>query len=148
LIYVNGGSLPLPVVLLHKTYTMTSKTKNHLAWIPSMIVGIFMTTSAALKLLHAPLLATLYAKIGFETRMTVFAITELVLLGLFLWPRTLKIGLLLLTGYYGGAMAIEVSINGAPFVPATILATIWLAGFFRNASVFITPLQKRKLASL
>ena len=121
---------------------MTSKTKNSLKWVPSVLVAFFMTTGAIMKLAHAPQLADQYAQIGLENSMALFGIAELLFISSFLYPRTLKIGLLLLTGYFGGAMGVELSSGGFFILPAAILTVIWLAAYLREPALFKTAFRK------
>jgi hypothetical protein len=91
---------------------------------------------SVMKLVAMPQLVELYAKIGLLPYLQILGITELVLITLFLWPRSMKIGFLLPTGYFGGAMAVEMS-NGTPFIfPGTILTLVWIAAYLRDASLF------------
>ncbi len=60
---------------------------------------------------------------------------ELLFLLLFMGKRTMRLGLLLLTGYFGGAMAIE-AIFGNMMVPAIILTVTWLAAGVREPQLF------------
>jgi hypothetical protein len=53
----------------------------------------------------------------------------------------MKICFLLLTVYYGGAIAVELSHENIFIFPALILTVIWIAGFIRDASIF-KPFQK------
>jgi len=128
---------------------MTGKTKDYLIWIPSLALTLFMTTGAVLKFIHAPQLVTLYSRIGLHDRMALLGITELIFLSLFLWPRTMKMGFFFLTAYYGGAMAIEITLGMIPLAPAVILTIIWIAAFLRNPSLFWSAKKQNKvLASL
>jgi len=103
---------------------MTSKTKTYAKWIPSVLVAFFMTVGAIMKLVHAPQLADKYAQMGLENSMALFGIAELLFISLFLYPRTMKFGFLLLTGYFGGAMGVELSSGGFFILPAVILTVI------------------------
>ena len=78
---------------------MTGKTKNYLQWIPSLLIALFMTLGAIMKFIGTPPLVKLCSKIGLQNSMVLFGITELLIISLFLWPRTMKIGFFLLTGY-------------------------------------------------
>lgn len=115
---------------------MKSKTKQNLKWAPSILIALVIIMGAVMKLAAAPQLVELYSKIGLLQYLQVLGITELLLVGLFLWPRSMKIGFLLLTGYFGGAMAVEMA-NGNLFVfPGVILAIVWVAAYLRDASLF------------
>lgn len=116
---------------------MKSKTLK-LKWIPSILVAVVIAFGATMKLSGAPPLIEIYSKIGLLPYMKLLGASELILTGLFLYPRSMKIGLLLLTGYFGGAMAVELS-HGSIFVfPAAILSIVWIGAYMRNPSLFIS----------
>jgi len=118
---------------------MTGKTKTQLKWIPSLVIAILLTGGATMKFAHAASLVAQFSKIGFQDRMIWIGAMEMVFVGLFLWNRTMIVGLLLFTGYFGGAMAIEMSLGMLPLAPGLILTMIWIAAFLRNPSLFRFP---------
>ena len=66
-------------------------------------------------------------------------ITELVCLALYLVPRTSQLGVLLLTGYLGGAIAIQLR-AGSPIFAETLFPLytgifLWAGLFLRNKQV-------------
>ncbi|WP_254846521.1 hypothetical protein [Hymenobacter sp. CRA2] len=62
---------------------------------------------------------------------------ELLFAALFVYPRTLKLGLLLLTCYFAGAIATDISHGRSPVAAAVILALVWLVAFVRDRSTFL-----------
>jgi hypothetical protein len=115
---------------------MKSKTKN-LKWIPSILVALVIVMGACMKLTSAPPLVEIYSKMGLLPYLKTLGVTELLFTGIFLYPRTMRIGLLLLTGYFGGAMAVELS-RGTVFIfPAAILAFAWISAYLRDHSLFL-----------
>jgi hypothetical protein len=115
---------------------MKSKTKN-LKWIPSFLVALVIIMGACMKLTSASQLVEIYSKIGLSPYLKTLGVTELLFTGIFLYPRTMRIGLLLLTGYFGGAMAVELS-HGTVFIfPAAILALAWISAYLRDRSLFL-----------
>ncbi len=115
---------------------MKSKTKN-LNWILSILVALVIVMGACMKLTSASQLVEIYSKIGLLPYLKTLGVTELLFTGIFLYPRTMRIGLLLLTGYFGGAMAVELS-HGTVFIfPATILAFAWIGACLRDRSLFL-----------
>jgi hypothetical protein len=115
---------------------MKSKTKN-LTWIPSILVALVIIMGACMKLTSASQLVEIYSKIGLLPYLRALGVTELLFTGIFLYPRTMRIGLLLLTGYFGGAMAVELS-HGTVFIfPATILVFAWIGAYLRDRSLFL-----------
>jgi hypothetical protein len=136
LIYVNGRRLPALVFLFIKNLIMKQNKKNILKWIPSLIAGVVITMSACMKLASVPQLVEIYSRIGLTEYMKILGITELLFVAMFFIGRTLKIGFLLLTAYYGGAMAVELSHGNLFIFPAIILTMIWIAAFLRDPSIF------------
>jgi hypothetical protein len=122
---------------------MKQKTKTILKWIPSLLAAIVIAMSACMKLASVPQLVEIYSRIGVLEYMKILGATELLFIALFLISRTMKIGFLLLTAYYGGAMAVELSHGNVFIFPTLILATIWIAVSFRDPSIF-KPNKKQK----
>ncbi|HTE31454.1 MAG TPA: DoxX family protein, partial [Chryseolinea sp.] len=99
--------------------------------------ALIMAAGGLTKLVGLPQLVELYSKIGLLPYMKLLGISEIILVALFVLPRTMKIGFLLLTGYLGGAMAVELS-HGTIFIaPGLILTLIWITAYFRDRSIFI-----------
>jgi len=115
---------------------MKNKTKNILTKVLSLLVTLIITVTAAGKLAAVQQLADSFSRIGLLPYMKILGIAELIFLAAFLWGKTRKIGLLLLTGYFGGAMAVEMS-HGTFFIaPAMILAIIWTTAYLYDESIF------------
>lgn len=89
-----------------------------------------------MKLAAVPELVEVYSRTGIVEYMKLFAIAEILFVTLFIMNSTMRIGFFLLTAYYGGAMAVELS-HGNMFVfPAGILIIIWVGAFLRDKSLF------------
>jgi len=115
---------------------MKSKTKNILKWLPTVAAALVIIMGACLKLSGFAPLVELYSRIGLLPVIKILGLAELLFLGLFLYSRTMKMGFLLLTAYYGGAMAVELS-HGTVFIfPATILTITWIGAYLRDRSLF------------
>lgn len=123
---------------------MKSKTNKILKWTPSILVTLIIVAGSIMKLIAQPQLVEVFAKTGLLPYMKLLGIAELVFIILFLWSRTLRIGLFMLTGYFGGAMAIELSQHIFFIIPAVILAFIWLAAWLRDNSLFSIPQKSQK----
>jgi len=114
---------------------MTQKTKNQLKWIPSILITLIVVSGSLMKLAGVSQLKEHYAAMGLLQAMPFFAAAELFLIVLFLVPRTLKTGLFLLTGYFGGAMGVELTQQGLFILPAVILSVLWTAAVIRSREV-------------
>jgi hypothetical protein len=74
---------------------------------------------------------------GMEDKIMPLAILELCIVTLFLVPRTINIGFLLICSYLGGAIAINLFTGlSSPFAPAILLSLFWVSVFFRKPDLF------------
>jgi hypothetical protein len=115
---------------------MKQKTKNILKWSSTALVALIIGFSACMKLIAIPPLVEMYSRIGLLEYMRTLGATELVLMIIFLYKRTMNFGFLLLTAWFGGAMAVELSHGNVFIFPAIILILLWMAAFLRNPSIF------------
>jgi len=117
---------------------MKNSTKIAVTRILTALVTLIIILSASSKLAFVPQLVEIFSKIGLLSYLNILGITELMFLALFIWKKTRKLGLLLLTGYFGGAMAVEIS-HGTFFIaPATILTLIWITAYLHDEKMFIS----------
>jgi len=114
---------------------MNHKMKTILRWIPSILLACFVTLSASFKIIGFTPLVDHFTEMGLLPYLKLFAIAELGCVTLFLIPGTFRIGLLLLTAYYGGAIAAEIPYH-LIMGPAFFLALTWAAAFARNSKLF------------
>ena len=115
---------------------MKNKTKNILTKALTVLVTLIITATATSKLAQVPQLAEIYSRMGLLPYMRALGIMEIIFLATFLWGQSRKIGLLLFTGYYGGAMAVEL-LHGTFFIaPAMILMFIWTTAFLYDERIF------------
>ena len=76
-------------------------------------------------------------KAGFEGSVKLLGIAGLVCAALFIWPKTHKIGFLLASCYFSGALAIELAGGMSP-LSAVFLVLMWIGMFLGNKEVFLT----------
>jgi len=111
--------------------------------IPTFLVVALLIISGGLKLsgLHPMLLH--FVQLGIDGQLPLLGSAEILFALLFLFPLTSRLGLLLVTAYFGGAIAIEIPYHmvAGPLVP---LVLIWIAAFVRQRSFFMDA--KRKIA--
>src|SRR6478672_184352 len=125
---------------------MSNKTKNVLKWLPSFIIACQLSVSAILKFINFPFLVQSFSEMGLAQYLKVFGCAELLLVLLFLYPGTMMIGFLLLTAYFGGAIAVEIS-HGTFIIPSLILSIIWIAAFLRDPAIFRGNQDKKVIPS-
>jgi DoxX-like family len=126
---------------------MKQKAKIILKWTLTVLVALIIGFSACMKLIALPPLVEIYSRIGLLEYMRTLGAIELVLFFVFLFRRTMKLGFLLLTGWFGGAMAVELSHGNVFIFPAIILVLLWTAAFVRDPSIFKSSHHKRQVLS-
>jgi len=103
---------------------------------PSILAALIIVSGSVMKLTAQPQLVEVFSRSGMLPYMKGLGIAELLFVSLFLWPRSLRIGFFLLTAYFGGAMAVELSQHIFFIMPAVILTLVWLAAWLRDDSLF------------
>ena len=93
--------------------------------------------SAIMKLAGAEQVVQGLTKGGLGQYIMLFGILELLSLVLFIYPKTYKIGFLLLCSYLGGAMSIEL-VSGQPPMAAIFLVVIWVSVYLRDKLMFLS----------
>ena len=128
--------LPADSFVLSRAKKMKNKSKNIVKWTPTILVALIIGAGSFMKLTAQPQLVEAFSKTGLLPYMKLLGAAELIFVSLFLWSPTLRIGFFLLTAYFGGAMAIELSQHIFFIMPAVILALVWLAAGLRDNSLF------------
>jgi DoxX-like family len=108
-------------------------------WISRSLTGIItlaIVATAVLKLAQAAQMVDGLKKVGIpDGAVAPIAILELACLAVYLIPRTMVLGAVLLTGYFGGAIVVHI-IGGESVLPLIVLG-IWVWGgiYFRVAGL-------------
>jgi hypothetical protein len=114
---------------------MPGKARRIAAWVLTGLLTLLFVFSAAMKLAQTPQAVEGIGKYGLTDFIILIGVGELVSAVLFLIPRTTSLGLLLLSGYMGGAIATHME-HGESFVlPSVILVLVWVAGYLRHPEV-------------
>jgi len=77
-----------------------------------------------------------FVKYGLEGKLGLIAAGEIISALLFLIPRTGPLGVLLLSGHMGGAIATHMEHGESYIVQAVILLLVWVAAFIRFPEMF------------
>lgn len=123
---------------------MNKKASTIIFWVLSAGLSLMMLMSAAMKISGAEQIVEGLGKAGLGSYITLFGIIELAAVVLFLIPKTMKIGFLLLCCYLGGALSIELA-SGQPPVAAVLLTVLWIAAFLRRRELFLTAAAKEEI---
>lgn len=116
---------------------MTNKARKIFIIINTWIVCLMVGAGAVAKLLKLPRIVEDFSKLGVGNYLQILGIAELLFLGLLLYPKTIRFGYLLFCGYFGGAIATQLSHNGNPYLPAIPLLFITLSVILRDKLFFI-----------
>src|SRR5580704_14861224 len=123
-----------------QTATQAGSLSKKSLWagrIASGLVVAFMLFDAVIHLMKPAPVVEAFAKLGFPLRLAVpLGIIELVCILLYMVPRTSILGAILLTGYLGGAIAIQLptgnSLFGEVLFPIYIGVILWGGIYLRD----------------
>ncbi len=102
----------------------------------SGLLALALGGSAIMKLVGPAQVQDQFNKWGLGGWMRAIGVLELICTVLFLIPRTLAIGTLLLSAYLGGAMLTHLTHGEPPFAPAIVLAFVWILAYLKNPELF------------
>ncbi len=118
-------------------------------WAGRIIAGLiaaFLVFDAVIHLLKPAPVADSFAKLGFPIRFAIpLAIVELICVLMYAIPRTSILGAILLTGYLGGAIAIQMP-TGNPFFGEVLFPAY--VGVFLWGGIYLRDERLRALISL
>ncbi|MFC5410176.1 DoxX family protein [Larkinella bovis] len=117
--------------------TMYMKAKRIITIILTAISSGMVILSGLMKLSGSPEVTQALTNAGVGPYIPMLGIMELVFAGLFLYPKTMKVGFLLLCCYFAGAIAAELSHNGPYSNAILVQVLIWVAAFLRDPSIFL-----------
>ncbi|MGV3560908.1 DoxX family protein [Larkinella arboricola] len=115
---------------------MNSKIKR-IATILFTVLAAGMTIfSGIMKLTASPEMVATLNKMGVAPYVTLLGMMEIVFALLYLYPKTMKLGFILLSCYFAGALATELS-HGTPFNAVLPMVLIWISAFLRDQTIFL-----------
>jgi hypothetical protein len=123
------------------TAPATTSKRNH--WIGRILSGIgilFLVFDSVIHLLVVPPVVDTFNQLGFPLDFAFsLGLLELVCLTLYALPRTSVFGAILLTGYLGGAVAIQLRIHAPIFstamFPIYVGVLVWGGLFLRDGTL-------------
>jgi len=119
--------------------THASKTTSWSGRVLAGLVILFMIFDGTIHILKPQPVVDAFAQLGLPLHLSVgIGILELACTALFAIPRTSILGALLLTGYFGGAIATQVRAEAAWFpsiFPALMGALVWTSLALRDPRV-------------
>ena len=117
-----------------------ARTRRATRWTARVLTALpvlFLIMDATIKLVRRPEVAESMNRLGWSTEIAVpIGALELVLIALYLVPRTALVGAVLLTGFLGGAVATHVRVDDPLLThvlfPTYVAALLWAGLFLRD----------------
>lgn len=116
------------------------KAKKIITIIFTVLASAMVIFSGILKLTGSADLVAALTKVGVADYIMYLGIMEIGFTALFIYPKTMKIGFILLCCYFAGALATELS-HGTPFNALTPMILIWIAAFLRDKFIFLPSVE-------
>ena len=115
---------------------LPSKGRLWTGRILSILVVLFLLFDVGIKFTHSPQMIQICARLGLAPHLLpIIGIILLVCTVLYAIPRTAALGALLLTGYLGGAVAIQMRAGRPAFdtiFPVIFAVVLWAGLFLRD----------------
>ncbi|MCE6992012.1 DoxX family protein [Dyadobacter sp. CY323] len=117
---------------------MTTKTKRIVATVLIAIPTLVLIIGGLLKILNKEPESVMQflTEAGFGNYILLLGLGELIIAALLIYPKTIKIGFLLASSYFGGALCLEIS-GGQPPVSAVFLTILWVGMFLKEQGMFL-----------
>jgi hypothetical protein len=101
-------------------------------WIPALLIALL----GVLKLSGNPKIAEEISKLGVGRYLRLLGVMEIAFAVLFVVPATMKLGFILASCYFGGAIATELSHDALKVHPFIPIALLWIGAFIRDRAIF------------
>lgn len=115
---------------------MNPNIKRALTLIFTVLAAGMVLFSGTMKLTQTPEVMATFRKTGVEQYVYLLSAMEIVFALLYLYPKTMKLGFILLCCYFAGAIATELSHN-LPLNAILPLVLIWISAFLRDERIFL-----------
>jgi len=120
---------------MQKEDSSIGKTRRIVGNVLLTLGGIMLLGSAGAKFAQVPKVVEQLNSSGFEGKIMLIAAGEALSALLFLVPSTRSLGLLLVSGLMGGAIATHMQ-HGMPYLqPAIVLLFLWTSAWLRHPEI-------------
>lgn len=115
----------------------------HKNWVKAIIAVTYflLAFSTLTKLLFIPYIADKFEILGIQEYGRLFGVVELVAFALYLHPRTIGLGFVLLCSYFGGAIATDLHAPQYLYQPVTVLTLVFVTTYLRRPSLYSDKLE-------
>jgi hypothetical protein len=101
-------------------------------WIPALLIAL----SGVMKLSGNPKILEAMTMLGVGRYVRLLGVMELAFATLCVIPATFKLGFVLASCYFAGAIATELSHDALKVNPVIPIALLWIGAFIRDRSIF------------
>lgn len=116
--------------------TQPTKSQKIAGIVLTVLPGLMLLASAAMKLSGAPEIVEGFTKFGFDPGVIrPIGVVELLATLLFLVPRTSFVGAILITGYMGGAICTHLRVGEPIIIPIALGVVVWIGYGLRRPGV-------------
>ena len=115
---------------------MCNRKKQRARLLPVILIAAVIIGSGLFKFYSKHPMLPHFLDLGYARYFSMLGMMEVTFAVLFVVSKTSKVGLLLLSAYYCGAVAVEIPYH-MMMAPATFLVLIWTAAFIRQPSFFL-----------
>lgn len=117
---------------------MKTKTQRILSIVLMAIPTLVLIAGGTMKLMdkEPETVVQFLTEAGFGSYMALLGLTGIIIAALLIFPKTKKIGFLLASCYFSGALSLEISGGQAP-VSAGFLVILWVSMFLGYREVFL-----------
>ncbi|WP_338876992.1 DoxX family protein [Spirosoma sp. SC4-14] len=115
---------------------MNPKIKKILTIVMTALAAGLVILSGVMKFMQSAEVVETLNKVGVGSYIIGLGTMEIVFALLFLYPKTMKIGFVLLSCYFAGALATELS-HGTPLNAFMPIILVWIAAFLRDRRIFL-----------
>ncbi len=127
---------------------MSTHVRSIIGWICSGLVAALTIFSGVMEFImpmNDPEIVAYITILGLTDLEYPLGAAKLVIAALFLYPRTSTVGFVLMVGYYGGALATNIT-HGVPMAEyaalVVVLALLTLSAYFRNPELLSRALGR------
>ena len=112
--------------------------KKIITIILTAFISVVLAFGAIMKFAGAKSVVGPLTKLGVGNYIPILGVIEIIFLILFLFPVTRKLGLLLFSCYFGGAIATHISHGESVFSAMPPIILIWIVAYLKDPSMFLS----------
>ncbi|GAA4462383.1 hypothetical protein GCM10023189_38970 [Nibrella saemangeumensis] len=125
---------------------MSPNVKRVLTILFTVLAAGMVLLSGIMKLMQSPDTMEAFRKAGVAQYVVLLAAMEIGFTLVYLYPKTMKLGFILLCCYFAGAIATELS-HSTPLNAILPMVLIWISAFLRDNRIFL-PGQNLKQSGM